>query len=133
LQPLPSVGPSAGWDPRQNQVFAEGQLLARATPSEKELAPSHLSCHPLCRRLCRWAVGKDTTCAESRDPALGKDIDHTLPRLTGHCREMGGAVSRVHLFAHGQPSAQVPMPRAPLGSRHNINSFFYFWVEFFLW
>jgi hypothetical protein len=48
LQPLPRVGPSAGWDPRHNQVFAEGQRSARRAPSEKERAPSHyLGCCPL--------------------------------------------------------------------------------------
>jgi hypothetical protein len=51
LQPLSRVGPSAGWDLQHNQVFAEGQRSARSAPSEKERAPSHLGCRPLCRRL----------------------------------------------------------------------------------
>jgi hypothetical protein len=88
---LPRLGPSAGRDPRHNQVFAEGQHSARKAPSEKERAPSHLACRPLCRRLCHWAVGKDATCAESCGPVLGKAVDHSLP-LTGLCRELVGAV-----------------------------------------
>jgi hypothetical protein len=118
-------------DPQHNQVFVEGQRSARMAPSEKERAPSHLGCRPLCWRLCRWAVGTDATCAESRGPALGKAVDHGLPRLTGLGRELGGAVGRVHLFADGPPSAHVPMPRAPLGSRQRSNSFFIFGLSFF--
>jgi hypothetical protein len=132
LTPLPRVGPSAGRDPRHNQVFTEGQRSARMAPSEKERAPSHLGCRPPCRRLCRWAIDTDATCAESRGPALGKAVDHGLPRLTGLCRELGGAVGTVHLFAGGPPSAQVPMPRAPLGSRQRSNSFFIFGLSFFI-
>jgi hypothetical protein len=49
LNPLPTVGPSAGRDPRQNHLFAESQPSARSAPSEKERAPSHLGCRPLCR------------------------------------------------------------------------------------
>jgi hypothetical protein len=64
LHPLPRVGPSAGRDPRHNHVFAESQPSARCAPSEKERAPSHLGCRPLCRRLRREAVGTDATCAE---------------------------------------------------------------------
>jgi hypothetical protein len=64
LRPLPRVGPSAGRDPRQNHLFAESEPSARSAPSEKERAPSHLGCRPLCRRLHREAVGTDATCAE---------------------------------------------------------------------
>jgi hypothetical protein len=68
LQHLSRVGPSAGWDPRHNQDFAEGQPSARSVPSEKKRAPSHLGCRPLCRRLYCRAVGTDATCAESLLP-----------------------------------------------------------------
>jgi hypothetical protein len=56
--------------------------------------------------------------AEGRRSALGKDVDHGLPRLTGHCRELNGAVDKVHFSADGQPSA-------------SINSFFIFGLSFF--
>jgi hypothetical protein len=64
LNPLLTVGPSAGWGARRNHLFAESQHSARSAPSEKERAPSHLGCHPLCRRPRREAVGTDATCAE---------------------------------------------------------------------
>jgi hypothetical protein len=101
LQPLPRVGPSARWDPRHNQIFAEGQRSARSAPSEKERAPSHLDCRPLCRWLCREAVGTDATCAERRGPPLGKGVDPGLPRLTVLCREPPVAVGSVHICADG--------------------------------
>jgi hypothetical protein len=120
LQPLPRVGPSAGWDHRHNQVFAEGQPSARSAPSEKERALSHLGCRPLCQRLCRRAVGTNAICAERPSPALGKGIEQGLPRLTGLCREPAGAIGRAHVCADGPPSAHAPLPRAPPGSRQRI-------------
>jgi hypothetical protein len=68
LHPLPRVKPSAGLDPRHNQVFAESQPSARCALSEKERALSHLGCRPLCRRLHREAVGTNAICAESPLP-----------------------------------------------------------------
>jgi hypothetical protein len=50
--------------------------------------------------------------------------------LTNICRELGGAVGKVHLFADGPPSAQVPMPKAPLSSWQRSNSFFIFGLSF---
>jgi hypothetical protein len=83
-----------GRDPRQNHLFAESQPSARIAPSEKERAPSHLGCRPLCRRLRREAVGTDATCAESPSKVLGKGVDPRLTRLTGLCQEPAGAVGR---------------------------------------
>jgi hypothetical protein len=87
LHPLPRVGPSAGWDPRHNQIFAECQPSARCAPLEKEGAPSHLGCRPLCRRLRREAVGTNATCAECPLPSYGQrrwpgftPVDWPLPR-----------------------------------------------------
>jgi hypothetical protein len=79
LQPLPRVGPSARWDPRHNQIFAEGQRSARSAPS----------------------VGTDATCAERHGPPLGKGVDPGLPRLTVLCREPPVAVGSVHICADG--------------------------------
>jgi hypothetical protein len=84
-----------GRDPRQNHLFAESQPSARIAPSEKERAPSHLGCRPLCRRLRREAVGTDATCAESplqgsrqrRWPAFNP-VDWPLPRASWGRRQI---------------------------------------------
>jgi hypothetical protein len=87
LQPLPRVGPSAGWDPRHNQDFAKSHPSARSAPT-----PSHLGCRPLCRRLRRETVGTDAPCDDR--PLQGSQqrhwpgftpVDWPLPRTSwGH-------------------------------------------------
>jgi hypothetical protein len=133
LPPLPRVGPLAGWDPRHNQVFSEGQRSTWNAPSEKERVPSHLGCRPLCWRLCRWAVGTDSTCAESCDPTLGKAVDHGLPRLTGLLpRVASGRRQSTPLCRRPTLGTGTPMPRAPLGSRQRSSFLFIFGLSFSL-
>jgi hypothetical protein len=126
LEPLSRVEPSAGWDLRHNQIFAEGQPSARSASSEKGRASSHLGCRP----LTVWRPQMRPV-PSTPSPTLGKGVDQGLPRLTGLCREPAGAVGRAHVCADGPPSAQEPLPRAPPGSRQRSN-FFIFGLSFFL-
>jgi hypothetical protein len=90
LHHLPRVGPSAGCDSWHNHVFAERQPSARSAPSEKERAPSHLGCRPLCRRPCADGSAVRPSAQmqpvpSAPSPALGKGVDPGLTRLTSLC------------------------------------------------
>jgi hypothetical protein len=131
LHPLSRVGPSAGRDPRHNNVFVESQPSTGSAPSEKERrhiwAAVHYADGPAVRPSAQMLP-----VPRAPSPALGKGVDPGLTRLTGLCREPAGAVGRAHVCADGPRSAHAPLPRAPQGSRQRSIFFLVFGLNLFL-
>jgi hypothetical protein len=128
LHPLPTAGPSAGRDPRQNHLFAESQPSARRAPSEKERTPSHLvAVHCADGSAVRLSAQMPLV-PRASSSALGKGVDPGLPRLTDLCREPARAVGREDVCADGPLSAQG-LCRGPHQALGKEVIFFSFWVE----